>query len=109
MSLASIVGAFEREVCSSRNQPRFEEAQGRHPVLALHQDMASVIALLEDRSPDHFPAKDAAIRALISERRRSSHSYCTSALMLTFLPGIGICFQQLQELMSAEFDQIQAV
>ena len=86
MGFCDISRALLREVRAPRNQSRFEQARGRHPALASHDTVMSVLGVLADRAKSSHERKDAITRALVEEQQADPQPFWLAILLLAFAP-----------------------
>ena len=76
----------QRVVLSPRHVRKYTEARGRHPALAVHQSIATVLGALELERRDAYAEKEALTRALIAEQQACSCSFWASVLLVSYYP-----------------------
>ena len=76
----------QRVVLSSRHEHRFKDARSRHPALAVHRCITTVLAALELDVRDAYAEKEALTRACIAEQQASPSSFWASALLVAYYP-----------------------
>ncbi len=86
MGLQYVKGALKTEVRSEKNVSRFNEAKTRHPALASHQTVYSVLAVLGDDSDRGYAAKEALTRALVAEYQQRPHGFWAAVLLAAYYP-----------------------
>lgn len=74
------------EVRAARHGERFRDARRRHPALAPHDTIASVLGALADERGPGYAEKEELLRALIVERRTHPSAFWTAALLEVFYP-----------------------
>ena len=85
MSFRDLRPALLRDVLAGTHQRQFDTARGRHPALASHETVLSVLEVLgEPRAT--YPEKEALVRALIEEYQRSKHTLWATALLIALSP-----------------------
>ena len=77
---------LQRVALSSRHKHRFKDARGRHPVLAVHSSIATVLAALELDGRDAYAEKETLTRALIAAQQASPSSFWAAVLLVAYYP-----------------------
>jgi hypothetical protein len=85
-SFRRILRSLRREVRSPEHAALFEEARGRHPVLARHHTVLSVLGALADERRSAYAEKEALTRALVAEHQRGEGSFWASVLLVAYYP-----------------------
>lgn len=83
MKLCTIIPALKEEVVSERGL-LFERATEAHPVLADYANVEAMLAMLDRDDPDEYRAKEAIIRALLTQHRQGHHPFWSSLLIVVF-------------------------
>ena len=86
MGLLDLKPALERERMSGMNERRFEAARRRHPALAWHEGVHSVLAVLGDTSAARQGEQEALTRALVFEQQTGPYSLWATVLLVAFHP-----------------------
>jgi hypothetical protein len=66
----------------------FNAGTKRRPALKAHRNVASVLKALSDESENTYPAREALMRALIAEHRKSGEALWSSMLLVAFYPAL---------------------
>ena len=109
---------LRRVALSLRHGHRFEDARSRHPALAAHPSMATVLAALERDDRDAYAEKEALTRALIAEHQAHPSSFLASVLLVAYYPmlsrlrhriyGDALADEDLDQLVVASFLSVVA-
>ncbi|MCG8423338.1 MAG: hypothetical protein MJE77_36010 [Proteobacteria bacterium] len=86
MKLRTLKSAMRRDVCSEAHRGRFARAQTRHPALAEHETVSSILAALKDESRERHHHREAIARALIYERQERPHPFWSAVLLVAYFP-----------------------
>jgi len=86
MDLKSMTNALRIEALGEAYRRRFDEAKGYHSVLAHHEDVASVLAVLSDESQQRYWEREAITRALVVEHQRRPHPLWSAVLVVAYYP-----------------------
>jgi len=86
MGLPDMKPALRRQVKAAMNSELFDAAKERHPVLAGHESLLSVLEALG--APGRCPVaeRDALVRALIAEQQREPRPLWATVLLVAFQP-----------------------
>ncbi len=84
--LQSPTAVIRRDVLSAKYAHRFAQGAGRHASLADHEDVASLLAKLEDLESTSIDKKSEIARALISEYQTTKSSFWSSLLICGYYP-----------------------
>lgn len=116
MSLRSLKAAMRREVRSVSNFQRFDQARTRHPALADHETVMSVLAMLNDESRERQGHRNMITRALVREQQEHPHPFWSSVLLVAYFPmlsrlrgriyGDALCANDLDQLVITAFLEI---
>lgn len=86
MGLQEFFPALRARADSSRDCSVFDAARRREPALSEHHDLASVLAALDARDTNGFPARHALVRALVREQQHHGGSFWATVLLVAFAP-----------------------
>lgn len=120
MGLPNLKQALRREVLAGMHRSLFDAAKQRHPALAGHETVLSVLAVLDGRSTKQsYAEKEALIRALLEEQQAQPHPFWATVLLVAFHPmlcrlrarlaGGGLTAQDLDQLVVTAFLEAVAV
>ena len=78
--------ALQRERLTERDERRFDAARRRHPALAEHETVQSVLEALRDPSAGRQAEQEALTRALVAEQQTRPHPFWATVLLVAFHP-----------------------
>jgi hypothetical protein len=84
-TLKMLIERLRRQVLDT-SASVFEQGRGKQPALALHEDIASVLAALADDHEATYPARDALTRALLAMHRSGKAELWSCALAVAYFP-----------------------
>ncbi len=86
MTFKEMKRALVSELKSESNMNLFKKQKSRHGILADHETVMSILAILDDESPRRWKEKDDIVRAIIDEDQKRSHPFWSSLLIVAFYP-----------------------
>lgn len=93
MGLQRLLAALRDDLARRDHTTTFLSRRTGAPALAGHGSLSSVLAFLDDDTPETFAAREVVLRALLVEHRRSARvpptSTWASALLVAFAPMLG--------------------
>lgn len=84
-ALRTVIERLRREVLAAPRRS-FDIGRARHPALAPHEGVASVLAALADDREHTYPDRDALTRTLLAEHRESGDALWASMLLVAYYP-----------------------
>ncbi|MGI5865791.1 MAG: hypothetical protein ACOX6T_27555 [Myxococcales bacterium] len=84
-ALRTVIERLRREVLAAPRRS-FDVGRARHPALAPHEGVASVLAALADDREHTYPERDALTRTLLAEHRESGDALWASMLLVAYYP-----------------------
>jgi hypothetical protein len=84
--LRGLIEALRSDVLAPHHRGIYAGARERHPALAPHEGVASVLAALADDREHTYPERDALTRTLLAEHRESGDALWASMLLVAYYP-----------------------
>lgn len=92
MDLNALRHRLLEDVCSKRSAAAFDEARSRHPALACHESVTSLLELMAQGAREGYAEREAIVRTLLAEQHARPREPLWSSLLIC------TCFPMLAKL-----------